>query len=131
MAITDAQVKAIIDTTRDTSPFIETATLLVQEELVGRGLSTPRLDQITLYLAAHFVCVTEELGGLKRSKLGEADESYRTPNDKELGLTSTRYGQQALILDSSGKLAALSTGGGLKARFEVMGSRRDNDERYA
>jgi hypothetical protein len=71
------------------------------------------------------------LGFLKRSKLGEADESYRTPNDKELGLTSTRYGQQALILDSSGKLAALSTGGGLKARFEVMGSRRDNDERYA
>lgn len=120
MAVIDSQVKAIIDTSRDTSAFITTAQLLVDEELADKGLSDDRLDQITLYLAAHFVCITEESGGLRRSKLGDGDESYKVPDAKTSGLTFTRYGQQALILDKSGTLAAISASGGLKARFTVM-----------
>jgi len=122
MAVTDEQVKAIITTTRDTEPFIATAQLLVTEELSSSGHSASRLDQIVLYLAAHFVCITEELGGLKRSRLGEADDTYRQPADNETGLSATRYGQQALILDSSGKLASIAAGRGLKARFSVIES---------
>lgn len=120
MAVSDAQVKAIIDTKRDTTPFITTAQLLVTEELAGSGLSSDRLDQIVLYLAAHFVCITEESGGLKRSKLGDGDDTFNSPNSKSQGLAFTRYGQQALLLDKSGSLAALSANGGLKARFTVI-----------
>ncbi|TXH42042.1 MAG: hypothetical protein E6Q97_36495 [Desulfurellales bacterium] len=121
MAISDSDVKAIIDTERDTSPFITTAQLIVDEDLIGNSMSTERLDQIVLYLAAHFVCVTEERGGVTRSRLGDADESYRGIDSTAQGLSSTRYGQQAMILDSTGLLAAKSTNGGLKAIFEVVG----------
>lgn len=120
MAVTDADVKAIIDTSRDTSSFIDTAQLFVDEELASSGLSIDRQDQIVLYLAAHFVCITEEFGGLRRSKLGDADESYRVPDAKEQGFSTTRYGQQAMILDTTGTLATLTTNGGLKSLFEVL-----------
>lgn len=121
MSVTDDQVKAIIDTARDTSPFIQNAELLVDEELADKGLSDDRLDLITLYLAAHFVCITEERGGIRRSKLGDADESYVTPDgSKKEGLFITRYGQQAMMLDKSGTLANQSANGGLKARFTVI-----------
>ena len=120
MAVSDADVKAIIDTDRDTQPFINTATLIVTEELSGKGLSSDRLDAITLYLSAHFVCVTEERGGLRRSKLGDADESYVVPSSNEVGFASTRYGQQAMILDTTGTLANVSAGAKLRARFTVI-----------
>lgn len=120
MAITDADVKAIIDTDRDTSPFIVTANLIVTETLADKGLSADRLDQITLYLSAHFVCLTEERGGLVSSRLGDSSESYRAPAIGSKGFETTRYGQQAMILDTSGKLAAQQANGGLKALFEVV-----------
>lgn len=122
MAVTSDQVKAIIETTiTDTTPFIAIAQNLATEELVGEGLSAERLDNIVLYLSAHFVCLTSEGGGLKRSRLGESDESYKTPGDKDTGLASTRFGQTALMLDTSGKLAAMSANKGLKALFTVVG----------
>jgi len=121
MAVLDSHVKAVIDTARDTTTFITTAQLFVDEELSGSGHSAARLEQIVLYLAAHFCCLTEEQGGMRRQKLGDSDDSYRVPGDKDTGLAFTRYGQQALILDSSGILAALSTNKGLKATFEVIG----------
>jgi hypothetical protein len=120
MSTTDAQVKAIIDTSRDTTPFIATATLLVTEELADKGLSSERLDQITLYLSAHFVCITEEHGGLRRSKLGDGDESYRAPGPDAYGLQATNYGQQAMLLDTSGTLAKVGAGAKLRALFEVV-----------
>ena len=120
MPIVDGDVKAVIDTTRDTAPFIATAQLLADEELADKGLSTERLDKIVLYLAAHFVCVTEEKGGLKQDRLLEAESTFKTPADDQNGLASTRYGQQAMILDTSGSLAKLSAKGGLKAKFTVL-----------
>jgi hypothetical protein len=121
MAINDAAVKAVIDTDRDTTPFIATAQLIVDEDLADKGLSAGRLDQVVLYLAAHFVAVTEEKGGLTSERLGEAEDTYRAPSAREKGLAATRYGQQAMLLDNSGTLASLSTNVGLKARFGVIG----------
>lgn len=118
MPVVDADVKEIIDTERDTTPFIETAQLIVDEDLADSELSTERLDKIVLYLAAHFVCITEEKGGLKSERLGEASSSYAIP--KQLaGYHMTRYGQQAMMLDTTGKLASDSTGR-LKALFQVI-----------
>jgi hypothetical protein len=122
MAIVASDVRAIIDcpSSLDLTSFIATAQLIVDEDLVDSGLSADRKDQIVLYLAAHFVCLKVEMGGLRRDKLGDADQSFKQTGDRDTGYAYTRYGQQALILDSSGTLSAESANKGLKALFEVV-----------
>lgn len=120
MAVTAQQVATIVDTSTDCAPFLATANAIFNATLQGKGLPSDLSDQIILYLAAHFAVLTTESGGLKRSKLSEADESYRIPGDKDTGLSFTRFGQQAMLLDTSGTLAGLSTNKGLKALFEVI-----------
>lgn len=111
----DNEVKEIVDTVLDTQPFIETASLLVDEELVSSGHSAARLRQIELYLSAHFVTIRDpqfqQLRGEKQSvsfHLGDLGQ----------GLKSTAYGQQVLLLDTSGILAQV--GMATRASFEVL-----------
>lgn len=122
MTISAGDVQAIIDcpSSLDLTPFIATAQLIVDEDLSSSGLSDERKDQIVLYLAAHFVCLKVELGGLRRDKLGDADQSFKQTGDRDTGYSYTRYGQQALIMDSSGTLSAASANKGLKALIEVV-----------
>jgi len=115
--VTDSEVKAVIDTERDTTPFINAAHLIVTEDLANSGHSNDRLKQIELYLAAHFVCVTEESGGLTSSKVGQASETYGGKFTQ--GFNLTRYGQQAVVLDTTGALAALAEPT-KKAEFSVI-----------
>ena len=115
--VSDSEVKQIIGTNRDTTPFIQTATLIVDEELVSRGLSDERLRQVELYLAAHYVAIAEEKGALVEAETGDARERYG--GEFEMGLKSTRYGQQAISLDSSGRLAELAVNT-LPAQFRVV-----------
>lgn len=115
--VTDSEVKAIIDTALDTTTFITTAHLIVTEDLDGLGYSDDRLKQIELYLAAHFTALMEENGGLTRRKFGDSDESYALV--KGNGLMMTRYGQQAMALDTSGKLKELNNTT-LPALFTVL-----------
>ena len=98
---------------------IDTANLLVTTHLVGTTpvIADPLLKKIELYLAAHFVALTEERGSLTRSKMGDADESFA--NIFEQGYKSTRYGQTALALDSTGTLARVSQTD-LKAAFRIV-----------
>jgi len=119
--VTAEAVKEIIQTnilndTLDTN-FIDTANAYVDEILTSAGLSDTILEKIELYLAAHFVALTEEGGALTRKKLGEADESYA--NIFSGGLNTTRFGQAALALDSTGTLAAAAQTQ-LKANFRVV-----------
>ncbi len=101
-----------------TAHFIDTANLYVDTHLVpGAGHSDRVLEKIELYLSAHFVALTEEQGGITRSKLGDADESFA--NVYEGGLKSTRFGLQALSLDTSGILTAVAQTS-LKAEFRVV-----------
>lgn len=122
MAVVDSDVKAVIDTARDTTPQITAATALADALIPSSSwsYSSELRDQIITFLAAHFVCLVEENGGLRRTKLGEADDTFRVPGDKDTGLAFTRFGQQAMILDITGKLAAASTNKGLKAKFELV-----------
>ena len=106
----------------DLLPFIEVANLLVNEELASSGLSEDRKTQIELYLAAHFAVITLEKGGLTSKKIGDAEETYQAFNARNIsvvGLSATRFGQQAILLDSSGKLGALSSKP-VKAQFKVI-----------
>lgn len=123
MTVTVNDVKTVYPTTEDLSGYLRTATLIVSEELSNKGLTTARLDEITIYLTAHFATIGLDQGGLRRKRMGESDESYKTPGDKDLGLKSTLFGQQAILLDTSGTLAVVgSSAQTLPALFTVVGS---------
>ena len=119
--ITPDEVKEVIKTTLENqvikNSMIATANLVVDGNLLSYGHSTDLLRIIELYLAAHFVCLTEEKGGLVRSSTGDGAETYSDIYSE--GLKSTRFGQQALALDTSGALARISTTT-LKAELRVV-----------
>jgi hypothetical protein len=102
----------------DLDLFIGQAEMLVDEELMGSGLSGNRLKYIELNLAAHYATVAIERGGFTYQKSMSSEEGYATPRDK-VQLSSTRFGQQALSLDTTGKLAGMDSPGG-KAEFRVV-----------
>jgi hypothetical protein len=114
------EVKEVIETslTDDTvcSNMIDTANLLVDTHL-GTTLSEQVLKKVELYLAAHFVALTEERGGITLSKMGDSSESYA--NVYTQGFNSTRFGQTALALDSTGVLTNVAQTQ-LKADFRVV-----------
>lgn len=108
-----------VDTINDLNTFITTAHLIVTEELISSGLSAARLKEIELYLSAHFASLRFEKDGLRKQKIGDVEEEYNAVKGTKGGLESTRYGQQALALDTSGDLASLATSP-RKARFRVV-----------
>lgn len=115
------QVKELIVTSKDDAVidtnFIETAHHLVDTHLSGKGLSEGTLTQIELYLAAHFLAIAEEQGAIMRDAYGDASTLWADVYGK--GLHMTRFGQQAMLFDTSGTLAKLNTGK-LRAEFRVI-----------
>lgn len=103
--------------------FIDTASLIVDEELstITPALSAARLAQIELYLAAHFAVMTYEAGGFLKRKINDVEEQYQELSVTLHGLSRTVYGQQVLLLDSSGRLNEIASPK-LKASFRVVGS---------
>lgn len=128
MTVTPATVRMVYTTTQKTDDelnfFINNASLIVAEELTGANppLSAARLDLIITYLAAHFAAISEDgvQSLVKSQKMGDATEVYAVPAN-EYGFLSTMFGQQALALDSSGRLAASQANKGIRAQFEVVG----------
>jgi hypothetical protein len=124
--VVEAEVKAIVEVKDDTPVvnYIQTANMLVEETLASSDYSDDRKKQIELYLSAHFVAISVERGGVVRSKDGEAEEYYGNPTSLGGGLKSTRYGQTALVLDTSGYLIGEGgqneVSGGRKALFRVL-----------
>ncbi len=117
--VTAQEVQGIIEvpTDLDLAPFIATASLIVTEDLANQGLSTGRLKQIELYLAAHFAAIKDEHGALMKSKTLNAEEQYGGSFTQ--GLNLTRYGQQAIVFDTSGVLAAMAEPN-KRAEFRVV-----------
>lgn len=127
MAVTVDDVKAVYDpglTDDQLQVHLETAQMVVSEQLSSCGMSPERLDKITIYLTLHFaetsVTAAEGLPGtLRRSKLGEADESYAVPtgSDMQSAYRGSRWGQLAIALDLCNKLISTAE---LKAQFRVV-----------
>lgn len=119
--VTVDQVKDVVATTiSDLSLeniMIAMANQFVDENLADVGLSANALKWIELYLAAHFVALTEEKGGIILNEVGEARERYSDIYDT--GFRATRYGQQAIALDTTGTLAKYGSAR-LKADFRVV-----------
>jgi hypothetical protein len=109
--VTGAELKELVATSKTEQVlednFIDTAHQFIEANLLGAGHSEAILKKIELYLAAHFLALTEELGGLVRDTMGDSAQSMA--NVYKAGLRSTRFGQVALDLDTSGTLARLAT----------------------
>ena len=108
--VTTTEVAAIIDVSGDydLTPFILAAdALMTQLDLEGKGLSDALLKEIQRWLAAHFAAQLEKR--YASEKTGDAATAYQYKID--LRLQDTMYGQQAIILDTSGTLRNLNDKG--------------------
>jgi hypothetical protein len=109
----------LIPDTSDVSLFVEQANVVVDEELVGSGLTDARLRLVELNLAAHYATVAVERGGLNLRRIGETEERYQATQADAVKLSSTRFGQQAISLDPTGKLSQMNSPRGT-AEFRVL-----------
>ena len=100
--------------------FLDPARRLVEEQLATSSFSQDRLNDIAKFLTAHLACVITP--STLRERVGRDYEFERTGMFGE-GLASTVYGQQVLLLDTSGILQ--SSGKKQKLTFKVIGPPED------
>jgi hypothetical protein len=122
MAITRANVTALIDLDAgdDASVWIGYANIITGEFIVGfSGLSQARQDMISALLAAHFAAMKYERGTITREMQGSSDQSYQVATGAVQGLAETRFGRQAIMMDTTGSLQALASKP-MSAEFRVV-----------
>ena len=117
---TATEVKQIIDTDlSDTivDAYIAGATELVTEVIGSNtSLSDTLKEEIERWLSAHMIAATRERP-LVSGEAGGAKAVYQ--GKAGMGLESTLYGQQVMVLDTSGSFAAL---GGKSAKMTAITS---------
>jgi len=118
--VTDEEVRGIIEATEDEifslNPFIDAANQLVTDLCSGDSYSAAKLRLIELWLAAHFYAVRSP----RPSEEGAAGGvSVKFQGQTAMHLEATIYGQQAMLLDTAGNLAALNSG--LKSGKRTIG----------
>lgn len=106
MAVTDDQVARLLafDTSRitDVDAFIDDAVLMLQN-IIGVGiLNEATFDLVTRYMAAHLIAISDPQAQMEKVK--SLQVRYQVQLDKGLGIT--HFGTTAMMLDSSGRLAA-------------------------
>jgi hypothetical protein len=89
----------------------------------GKITDADTLKYVELYLAGHFLLMQEREGPMARESFGDTSEAYH--NIYGPGLEASRFGQQAMMFDTTGTLTAWSrnstTKNKLKALFRVVG----------
>lgn len=101
-----AEVKEIIATALDNlTAFIMPANMLVNELLLDKGFDEARLTEIERWLAAHLVAIRDPR--MTERSLENSRQGYEAPRIGQ-HLNGTRYGQMAIMLDTSRTLAALA-----------------------
>lgn len=108
-----AEVRSIITTSLtddQVTAAIETATLVADGCPSIALMDATRQKAIVKWVTAHFISVQDEVKPSSRTlaskSIGDASESYVNASLGEQ-LRSTRYGQQALLIDTSGCLATI------------------------
>lgn len=117
-ALNPVIVQELLGTSESVTTFIETAELILDEQLVGKGMSDARLTQIGHYLAAHFGTLTLKGGQIVREAIDGASDTFAGKFSN--GLDLTMFGQQAMELDISKTLLAQSRQA-IKPEFRVVG----------
>lgn len=103
--VTATEVKEILDTDladAQIETFILAANLVVTKKLADAGLGTDLLKEIERWLSAHLVAIRDQIPS--KESLGDASMTYQGKTGMHLNFTS--YGQQVLLLDTSGILAS-------------------------
>lgn len=119
--VTVDEVKTIYNTnlTDDVlSDIIDIANNLVTEILGASGLSSTRLKNIERYLSAHFAAFREPERGMVAAEWVASEAKIEFSSDFGRALDATHFGQQAAMLDTTGKLRAA---GQKRATFRVTG----------
>lgn len=99
------EIKAVDASVASLDPFITAANLLVTRACGSvEGMTEEMLTEIERWLAAHFASILDPQ--VASEAAGPVSASYQYSLGKNLG--STMYGAQALALDWSGNLAAIS-----------------------
>ena len=101
--VTSQEVCEVIGTDITVDPVITTANLLIDEELTGKGLSSERLKQIELYLAAHLITLRDPRTQSERI----SEEAFTYQGETGTNLDASHYGQTVKMLDTTGTLARL------------------------
>jgi len=99
----DEEVKEIIDTDVDTTPFIKVANLLVNSHVTCTD-DEEILTEIERWLAAHFVGIRDK--EVKSYSIGDIKQSFAV--NTGANLNATEYGQQAILLDPCNELEKLN-----------------------
>jgi hypothetical protein len=107
---TERAVKAILgdnyDGTAGLSPFIDTATILVDRIVAADASSempAAALERVEAYLAAHFYAHSDQITASRST--GRASGSFQ--GQTGMGFDATLYGQTAKRLDATGLLVKL------------------------
>ena len=127
---TDAKVKGIIevDPLISLTPFIEAASGLVDDLLDQDppGFTTVKLERIERWLSAHFYAIRDQRVASEKADVVSQNFQYKVG----LGFNQTIYGQQAMMIDTSGILAKLHKDtelGGKRSRSVVWLGTGDSD----
>lgn len=104
--ITEAELRALVDieSAFDPTTFINTAVALT--DTLPSSLGATLAKQVELYLAAHFYSIYDRVAQSER--VDDLQVTYY--GQGTIGLKFTPYGQQALLLDSTGTLSRLDKG---------------------
>lgn len=121
MAVTPSDVKEIFDTDlgdAQVQQHLNAASRLVSRELDGVDQGVQ--DDVRKYLTAHLASTQDQR--TSATSVGDVDVEYQ--GETKMGLNSTIYGQQAMMMDPTDNLRKLSEGR-KKAKLDFM-SRADD-----
>ena len=108
ISVTSDEVKSIMDGSigGDLTVFIDTANVVVKNNLTVCGYDDDTLRQITIYLSAHFA--SNKYRQLQSEGFGDSKDVYQGKTG--MNLDATYYGQNAKLLDHQGALSKIGQG---------------------
>lgn len=102
--VNESEVKKImVSDPGDVQLAIDTANVIVTDDLGGSNMNDDRLKLVELWLSAHFAAIWNFDSGAAQMSSGE--DSFEYAGGGTTGYGQTRYGQQAMALDATGNLA--------------------------
>lgn len=110
-----------VDEGVDVTPFIRAATMLTTRACGASGYTDDgedsEMEVIERWLAAHFYQISNNPLAFARAGSVAASFQYKVNYD----LRNTEYGQQAMMLDTAGNLAALNNANQTRKKVTIGG----------